>query len=143
MKKKIIGIIMIGLFFLSTFRVGMVVGAASATPGSSQDPLITQSYLEKRLKEVASEPQSSVYKKLSITAGKELTVAEGGEFIIYSGTGEIQGNRGCMDLTEGEIISKQSSTQSAHNYLSLSSSGGVKAMKDCVIYVRGNYTIKG
>lgn len=150
MKKRIIGIIVIGLIIFTTFRVGMVAGAADSTPGTSSDPLITQSYLEKRLSELGSGNQTgddktveAAYKKVSVTKGKQLIVEEGSEFTLYSGEGSILGDKGVINLSAGEILEKGSEASTYQNYLSLSASSGIKATENCVIYVKGSYTIKG
>lgn len=145
MKKKIIGIIIVGIVAFTTFHVGMVAGAASATPGSTQDPLISQSYLEKRLSEIGTQSQSitASYRKVSVTKGKELIVEEGSEFVLYSGEGSVIGDKGIMNLSVGSLESQGSSTELYQNYLSLSSESGIKATVSCIIYVKGNYTIKG
>ncbi len=150
MKKRIIGILAIVVIIFTTFRVGMVAGATNSTPGTSSDPLITQSYLEKRLSELGNGNQlgagktvEAAYKKVSVTKGKQLIVEEGSEFAIYSGAGSIIGDKGVMNLSAGEIVKKGNQTSAYQNYLSLSASSGIKATQNCIIYVKGSYTIKG
>lgn len=150
MKKKIIGIIVIGATIFMTFHAGMAAGEASSTPGTTSDPLITQSYLEKRLKEVYSGEQKIdtntgevSYRKISVTKGKQLNVEEGSEFVIYSGEGSVLGDKGILNLSEGKLLKKGSKTSAYQNYLSLSATSGIKATDNCIIYVKGNYTIKG
>ncbi len=150
MKKRIIGILAIGVIIFTTFRVGMVAGATNSTPGTTSDPLITQSYLEKRLSEINIGSQSgdsktveAAYKKISVTKGKKLIVEEGSEFAIYSGDALILGDKGVMNLSAGEILLKGDQTSTYQNYLSLSASSGIKATDNCIIYVKGSYTIKG
>lgn len=153
MKKRIIGILSAAVIIIVSFRTGMVFGSSGNEAGTTSDPLITKSYLEKRLKEISGDAYSDpvvqtgsgeqlAYRKVSVTKGKYLLVAEGGEFIIYSGSGVILGDRGAMDLLEGEVNKTGSSTLPYHNYLSLSQNSGVKAVSSCIIYVRGDYTIK-
>ena len=144
MKNKIIGLFIIGIIAFATFKVGMVAGAASATPGTTQDPLITQSYLEKRLSEIGTQGQSKTvsYKKVSVAKDSELIVEEGSEFVLYTGEGVIKGEKGLMNLCAGSIESKGDTTELYQNYLALSSESGIKATQSCIIYVKGSYTIK-
>ena len=144
MKNKIIGLLIIGVIVFATFKAGMVAGAASATPGTTQDPLITQSYLEKRLSEIGTESQSgsASYRKISVAKGSELVVEDGSEFVLYSGEGVVQGEKGVMNLCAGSIEEKGNTTELYQNYLALSSESGIKATKSCIIYVKGSYTIK-
>lgn len=158
MKKKIIGILVIGTVVFLTFRAGMVAGASSSEPGSTSDPLITQSYLEKRLKEINSgsvtsntqadeqtttQTVESSYKKLSVTKGKKLIVSEGSEFVVYSGESNVVGEKGLLNLSDGYVEEMDNSVALYQNYLSLSASSGIKATTSCVIYVKGSYTIQG
>lgn len=134
---------MVGVLAVAMFRFGMVAGATNNTPGSTGDPLITQSYLEKRLGEltVDSKEEQSGYRKVSVTKGKQLLVEEGSEFVIYSGEATVFGDKGMLNLTKG-VLEKSSTTERYASYLSPSDSSGVKATASCVIYVKGSYTMK-
>lgn len=144
MKKKLLGIIVIGVLCTAMFRFGMVAGAATSAPGSTGDPLITQSYLEKRLSEL-EESLTSVktgYKKVSVTKGKQLIVGEGSEFVIYSGEADILGEKGMINLTTGKLVKKDTKTVRYEHYLSPGKASGIKAVISCVIYVNGEYSIQ-
>ncbi len=143
MKQKIIGIMVIGILATIIFRFGMVAGAATNEPGTTGDPLITKSYLDKRLGElnISSNSEAS-YKKISVTKGKQLLVKEGSEFVIYSGEATVFGEKGVINLTSGGLIKSGGKVESYENYLSLSDASGIKASASCIIYVKGDYTIK-
>jgi hypothetical protein len=144
MKKKILGLLLVGVLATAMFRFGMVAGATSNEPGSTKDPLITQSYLEKRLDELGNESNStqSGYKKVSVTKGKQLIVEEGCEFVIYSGEASVFGDKGIIDLSNGVLAKMNSKSVRYANYLSPANESGVKATVSCVIYVKGGYSIQ-
>lgn len=144
MKRKILGVLLIGVIGTAMFRFGMVAGAANQEPGSTGDPLITQSYLEKCLGELEESFDSTQtgYKKVSVTKGKKLRVEEGSEFVIYTGEGTVFGEKGIINLTDGGLVKHDSKTKRYENYLSPASKSGVKATVSCVIYVKGEYTIE-
>ena len=139
-RKLAVGLIAIGLGVVA-FRAGMVAGAANQTPGSSGDPLITQSYLELRFSQL-EKSQQSYYQKVSVTKGKSIQIAEGGEFIIYSGNATVLGDKGVINLTQGKLVKKGSKSDQYQHYISTSAESGVTATSSCIIYVKGNYTLK-
>lgn len=137
MKKKLIAGLVIAASCFTMFQAGMKAGAAQATPGSSGDPLITQSYLESQLENVGS----SSYKKVSLVKGKTLKTSQGAELVIYSGNGTVTGG-GLVNLTTGEMFEKGMSAVMYSHYLSPASGCGVKATSSMVIFIKGSYTIE-
>lgn len=144
MKQKIIGILLVGILATAIFRFGMVAGAATSEPGTTGDPLITLSYLEKRLDQLdgTSSESQAAYKKVSVTKGKQLIIEEGSEFVIYSGEATVFGNKGMLDLTSGGLVKSGGEANRYVNYLSPADASGVKAKVSCIIYVKGGYSIK-
>lgn len=136
--KMIISITAITLGII-IFRAGMAAGAASsARPGTSGDPLITQSYLEQKLSEVAA----ASYNKVLLKKGKTIILDIGSEAILYNGTASVSGSKGLINLTEG-LLSKNGSIVAAYNfYFSPDSASGIISSADCILYVKGTYTIK-
>lgn len=145
MKKRIAGILSIVLLCVIFFGTGMAAGASSSAPGTTGDPLITQSYLEKRLSEVSlgsTTTPNTTYKKVSVTKGKKLTAKEGCEFIVYSGEAKVFGSKGIIDVTDGALIANGKKISAYHNYVSPSDQSGVTATANCIIYVKGSYVIE-
>lgn len=133
----IAGILFMGIFM---FRAGMSAGAASSQPGSVGDPLITKSYLEKRLSEIQS--NTSSYIKVSVAKGKTITASAGTELILYSGSGTVIGSNGLLNLSSGELF-KQGTILALYSiYFSPSNSSGMKATSNMVLYVKGKYSVK-
>ena len=142
MKKKIIGILILLLVGTGIFRFGMIAGAASGEPGSSGDPLITQSYLELRLREMSGGDSSqNGFQKVNIAKGKSLYLNEGTECIIYSGEATVLGSKGLINTTSGALAKKSSSVKLYHQYVSPSNASGMKTMANAIIYVKGSYSI--
>lgn len=142
-KKKMLGILMVGAIAAIMFRFGMVAGATNTAPGSVGDPLITQSYLEKRLGELVKDSTPTSYRKVSVTKGKQLILSEGSEFVIYSGQASVDASKGMINLSSGELVENDGTLKLYSNYLAPANSSGVTATKSCIIYVKGNYSIKG
>ena len=137
MKKKLIVALVITASCFTIFQAGMKAGAAQATPGSSGDPLITQSYLESQLANMGS----ASYKKVSVAKGKTLKAGIGTEFMIYSGNGAVTGS-GLVNLTSGEMFEKGMSAVMYSHYLAPASGCGVKASSNMIIFIKGSYTIE-
>lgn len=145
MKKRLIIVIGFFCFCLAIFKVGMVAGAANSAsePGSSKDPLITQSYLEKRLKEVSSgTSQSNInssYKKVTLSKGNTITVETGTEIILYSGNANVFGNTGLVNVSTGELFKNGNSVVKYNVFVSPGSDSGIKATSSITILIRGKY----
>lgn len=142
MKNKIVMVILIAALGVGVFRVGMIAGAASSTPGSVGDPLITQSYLEKRLKEVSTDKTAEQgFVKVTIVKGKSFYALEGTEFMLYSGNAKVIGSSGIVNLTSGELFKTDNTAVMYSLYLSPADKNGVKASSNIVLYVKGKYKI--
>lgn len=142
MKKKLLILLMTIIACVGLFRVGMIAGAASSTPGSVGDPLITKSYLEQRLSELSSGSTESGYVKVTVSKGKSFYANEGTEFVLYSGSASVIGNSGIINLTSGELFKKGNTAVKYSSYLSPASQSGVKATSQIILYVKGKYSIK-
>ncbi len=136
-RKKVITIICAAIIGVIIFQAGKTVGAATAKPGSSGDPLITKSYLEQQLKNAGS----SGYEKVTVPKGSTITFSDGAEVVIYKGSAVITGTSGMINLSTGEIFSKDMTPVMYNTFLSIDKSG-FKASGNMTIYVNGNYSIK-
>lgn len=120
------------------FKAGMMVGASSSSrPGSSGDPLITQSYLEERLSEVSG----SSYKKVLLSKGKKISFDTGSEAIMYSGSATVTGSKGLINLTSGQMFKSGNSLSLYNVYFSPDSTSGISSSSECILYVKGGYKI--
>lgn len=142
MIKKKIGIVIsfIAIIFI-VFKVGLEVGAATTEPGSAGDPLITKSYLDKRLEELSG-GGSGGYKKVTIKKNEALTASEGTEIILYSGSATVKGQDGLINLSSGELF-KSGNTMVKYNiFLSPDFDCGIKANTTAILFIKGNYNIR-
>lgn len=121
------------------FKAGMAAGASSSSrPGSSGDPLVTQSYLEQKI----SEMTKSTYNKVLLSKGKKLGLTTGCEVIMYSGSAAVTGTKGLINLTSGQLFKSGSSLTLYNIYFSPDSVSGISSSADCILYVKGSYTIE-
>ena len=112
------------------FCSSMQVGAATNEPGSAGDPLITRSYLEQRL-----EQTGSGYECITLKKGEFLSVAQGSQIILYTGTADVLEN--LIDTTEGKLVAGGSKAEKYHAYLAPADGSGFTAQTTCVIFLSG------
>lgn len=126
------------LVLTAVFGAGKVYGASSQ-PGSSGDPLITLSYLNERL---ADQNSSAVYQKLTIAKGKTITFTTGSVVVLYSGSANVTGNSGLVNLTSGGLVTKGSAINRYQSYLSPDKSSGFTTTASITCFVSGSYSIR-
>lgn len=152
MEKKIaIVVIVLTVLSVGIFRAGMVAGAATSEAGSSGDPLITKSYLDERLASLgdtssassAGTKTSADYKKITLSKGNTLYADAGTEVILYTGNAKAVSNGdGIINVTKGELTANGISLGKYCSYLIPASQSGINAISECVVFVKGGYTIK-
>ncbi len=125
------GAILLAAAFLS----GRYAGAASKTPGSTEDPLITLSYLESRL------TGQGGYTTVSLKKGEVLTGSEGTGIILLRGSATAAG-KSVVDLTEGSLTAEDTSLFLYHSYIVPEEKGGCKALSACTLLVMGEYRVR-
>ena len=133
MKTKKNKFILIGAAVLTgtlLFCSGMQVGAATNEPGSAGDPLITLSYLEQRL-----EQTGNGYQCLTLKKGENLSVSQGSQIILYTGTASVLEN--LIDITAGNLVSGDTRAEKYHSYLAPADGSGFTAETTCVIFLSG------
>jgi hypothetical protein len=132
MKKRAI------LFFAVTcLSIAAVVYAAQ--PGTEDDPLVTKSYIESVLY-----PEIK-FKVIEVPAGKSVICSAGTEMILRMGTCSIIGTQkgGVSDVTMGYDLANGSAVQGNHLLIvPLDDGRGVKTSTDCLIMIKGGYTIQ-
>lgn len=138
-----------------------VTFAMAAGVGSSNDPLVTLSYLNTtylntilgkvdtkistRNQELTAKlsQSASEFKTVSLAAGKTLTGSEGCEVLLRTGKAACVSAHlpGLVDETAGTSINGGAALSANHLYLMTAGDRGVKASATSVLLVRGTYTI--
>lgn len=146
-RKRFLAAGIILVFCFGMFYTGMLVGADTAQPGTSGDPLITKSYLEERLKKINNTSDDkgenkSFFKKLTVKKGKSLLGEAGTEIILYSGSGIIAGKNFLLNISNGEKFESGNTAVKYNIYLCPVSGSGLETKAESVVFVRGEYKIK-
>lgn len=130
--------IMLGVAALvaGAFFTGHYAGAASKTPGSSGDPLVTLGYLEGRLAGIDGGTQ-----KVQLSRGEILTAGTGTEIVVLGGSLTAAGT-GLVDITEGSLTEEDTSLFLYHNYIVAEGASGCEALSSSVLLVSGEFEIK-
>ncbi len=133
-KKILAGI----LALISVFAI-----AVSATePGSSEDPLISKSYVDTNL--VPYINQVSSFTVINLSQGQMLIGDAGCEIILRMGSATVIATEkgGLCDTTIGGDWVNGSPVPANHNLIvPLSDGRGVKADTDIILMVKGTYTL--
>jgi len=142
MKKIVAGFVIV----LSVFALTVAAAAASDTPGSESDPVVTKSYVDSQIEQLKNSGVSSgTYKAVQLTAGQKMIGSEGTEIILRSGEAFAIDNgangvsdvTGALDLMTGQNV--------ALNHLLLiprSDGRGIQAITEAYVMVRGSYSIQ-
>lgn len=136
LKKKLVCIAGVAVLVLGAFFTGHSAGAASKTPGTTGDPLITLSYLEERLSGVGS-----VSERVQLKKGQSLTGEIGTGIIVLGGSVTAAGD-GLVDVTAGEKAEEDTSLFLYHSYVITEKDGGCEALSGCTVLVSGEYELK-
>lgn len=131
----------------------------TAQAGSALDPIITKSYLEKRLVEVedslkrmmagehSGEKTGAAHAKfvvVELKKNQKLIFGESTEFILRSGSAQVydKTTNGISDLTDGDTKFNEMQVQKDHHMLNPRNDGrGIVAKSDCFVLVKGEYKI--
>jgi hypothetical protein len=125
----------------ASFVISVAVSAAS--PGGSDDPLISKSYVDSVLTPYID--KASTFTVASLSKGQTLIGDAGCEIILRMGTASViaTSKGGLCDTTLGGDWVSGSDVPSNHNLIVPMSDGrGIKAESDIIILVKGSYTIK-
>ncbi|MGI6731506.1 MAG: hypothetical protein ACOX5F_06410 [Anaerovoracaceae bacterium] len=123
----------------------MVAGATATTPGSSDDPVVTKSYVDQQIAKLQRGGASQSYEPVSLSAGQRLIGHEGTEIILRSGeaTAIDNGANGVSDITGAKDLMTGHSVGQNHLLLIPRSDGrGIEATTEIWVMVRGSYEIK-
>ena len=130
MKKGIYLLLTVILFTLS---IGIASGESNV-PGSIEDPIVTQSYVDTK----------TTYKAVKMEPGQKLIGDAGTEVILRSGeaTAIDNGANGISDITGGRDLMTGDKVQLNHLILIPRNDGrGFMVSTEAWIMIRGNYTL--
>ncbi|SCY49030.1 hypothetical protein [Alkaliphilus peptidifermentans] len=150
-------ILVIGFLLL----IAQIVYGNQAEPGSTEDPLVTQSYVEQRIEQFkfyvdqrlanvsggTSEQgeSSSTFQLVELKNGESLITGQGTELILRSGKAlaVVSELGGLSNVTNGNDIGKDQAIPTNHLLIIPRDDGrGVKATSDAILMVKGSYTIQ-
>ena len=117
----------------------LVLGAIAAEPGTDGDPLITRSYVENVVY------PATRFKVVEVPQGKSVIFGAGTEAILRMGTCSVIATQkgGLSDVTMGFDLANGIVVQGNHHLICpLDDGRGLKASTDCLIMIKGEYTIK-
>ena len=155
----------LGMIMLATLVVGSSVYAAKGDAGSSNDPLVTKSYVDSKVTQLQKtvevqasmidlltqeinnmgEEESSSYEVVTVPAGQSIVGKQGTEIIVRSGNGQVLASDGggLQDMTEGTDLLGGSEIPKYHLVIIPREDGrGIYATKDLIVMVRGGYNIQ-
>lgn len=166
MNKRIRQLVLLGTITVLSVGIGSAAVAYAGSAGSDQDPLVTLSYIEKRIQEVtvdltaqitdlkkqmASQSgssgdtgESAVFQVVRVEKGSFVYFGGGTEFILRSGAAAAITTPagGLSDLTDGKDISMGQSIQANHHILVPRDDGrGLGVLDISFIMIKGPYTI--
>lgn len=133
--KKVGLILVMAVIVIATFFTGHYAGAASKTPGSAGDPIITLGYLEGRLAGIGGYSQ-----KVQLSRGETLTGGTGTGIVVLGGSLTAEGT-GLVDLTEGRLTEEDTSLFLYHNYIVAEGTAGCEALSSCTLLVSGEFEV--
>lgn len=148
--------------------IGLIAFAA-ATPGSDQDPLVTFSYVEKRIVALQVELRTEIealkksltastsqppvsdgstavatYESTTLPAGAQLLLGKGTELVLRRGEALVLDPTGnaLPDLTEGIDLAAGTTVPKNHLLLCPKEDGrGIQATSTITVMIKGNYQI--
>ena len=121
----------------------LMVGTFAAEPGTDGDPLITKSYIDSVVYPyIDSMAQFTV---VDVPANKSVICSAGTELILRMGNCSVIGTQkgGVSDVTMGFDLAHGTNIQGNHLLIvPLDDGRGVKTSTNCLIMIKGQYTIK-
>ncbi len=115
------------------FGLGMIF--ANAAPGDSSDPMVTKSYVDKKI----------AFAPLHLSAGQTLICGEGAEIILRSGEAAAVagGTNGISDLTSGaDILNGRPVSLNHHLLVPRADGRGIKTSTEAWVLIRGEYKLQ-
>lgn len=119
--------------------------ADTSQPGSENDPVVTQSYVDSKIQELKDSQASAGFQTKELTAGQKLIGKEGTEVILRSGEAKVIGNatNGISDITVGKDLMNGTNISTNHLMLIPRDDGrGITAVSDTWVMVSGGFVIQ-
>ena len=126
------------MIVLSVLSLFFVVGSYAAQPGTDADPLITKSYIDSVVY------PNTRFKLVTVPAKKSVIGTEGTEMILRMGECNVIGTQkgGVGDLTAGrDLKNGEPVTGNHHLICPINDTRGVWTATECLILIKGEYTI--
>ena len=149
MKKQGIALIVVLALCLTAT---IAIAAASGDAGSSDDPLVSKSYVDEKIADLKASlsgnsggSETGAYRAISLEEGQTLVGKEGTEIILRSGEATAIDNcsNGISDLTVGKDLWTGDAVLTNHQLLVPRADGRcIKAKTIIWVMVRGGYTIQ-
>ncbi len=158
-----LGVLIVGSSILVGSFLNFQVTGAGTTPGTSDDPVVTKSYVDQQIQQALNgggggntsptnptQPLQGTdkVKNVALKPGKILIADAGTEFIVRSGNAVIYTEvaSGVADLTDGKDL-LNGETAPKNHLLSFPREGrGIQVKEgqtsNLIVMVRGGYTIK-
>ena len=132
---------------LALIATTAAVGAAGYEPGSSDDPVVTKSYVDAQIAALKKGDggTATVFEPVFVEAGKTLVGGGGTELILRSGgaLAVAKGADGLSDVTEGKDLAGGFAVTRNHLLLVPRDDGrGISAATDIWVMVKGTYSIE-
>lgn len=138
------------------YQSSFAEGQQAAAPGSTNDPIVTKSYVDQKIAEAlnggapggGSSSSSSKLEVVTVPFGKKIIVEDGGELIVRSGKAIAYSTdaNGLSDMTDGKDIAPGKAVGNNHLILFPRGGRGVevdpKQKGDLIVLVRGAYELK-
>ena len=121
----------------------LMVGTYAADPGTDGDPLITKSYIDNVV--YPHIENSSKFSVVDVKAGKRVICSSGTEMILRMGSCTIIGTQkgGISDVTMGYDLPDGTIVQGNHLLITpLDDGRGLRTTTDCLIMIKGKYSIQ-
>lgn len=134
--KKILLGIGIPVLVAGAFLTGHSAGAASKTPGTVGDPLVTLSYLEGRLATAGGGMQ-----RVQLSKGQKLVGTPGSTIVVLGGSVTATGD-GLVDVTAGSLTEKDTSMFLYHSYIISGENSGCEALSACTLLISDGCKVK-
>ncbi|MBE6081482.1 MULTISPECIES: hypothetical protein [Tissierellales] len=144
----------IDIFLLSVLILALVLvslGTRSfSEPGTEEDPLVSQTYVEKRIDQLRYYIDEKVSGKnkleiVEVEEGQSIIGSSGTEIILRGGKGKVIAGQlgGICDVTDGKDLQMDENVPANHMILIPRDDGrGIYAADKLILMVMGEYEIK-
>ncbi|MDD2484072.1 MAG: hypothetical protein PHQ50_03435 [Eubacteriales bacterium] len=138
--------IILAVLILTIVTATVVVFADTASPGSSEDPVVTKSYVDAQIAAIKSSGSTAdSFQVVFVEKGKKVIGEEGTELILRGGTAVAvdNGTNGLSDLTAATELMGGAAVAKNHLLVVPRNDGrGISAQSDIYVMIKGGHTIK-